>query len=65
MVAKILLAREAVPARIVGVAEPRHADAVAGSKSFDTPTERLDAPDDLVPEHERQLRLRKLAVEDM
>ncbi len=65
MVAEIFGALAAIGACAVGIAEPRHADAHPRSEALDAVAQGLDAPDDLVPEHERKLRLRELAVEDM
>src|ERR1039457_7180945 len=53
-------AEDALPAR---PAAPRDADAVAAREAGDVSAERRDAPDDLVAEHERQLRSAQFTVE--
>ncbi len=65
VVAKILLAAPAIETGAVGMAQPRHADAIARCELRDALTERRHMADDLMAEHERELGLRKLAVENM
>jgi hypothetical protein len=65
IVAEILLARAAIGASAVGPAEPGHTDAVADCQLRHALAERFDAADDLMPEHERQLGLVELAVENV
>ena len=61
-VAQVLMAREAVPAFAVSPAEPRHANTGARLVSRAS-LENL--ADDLMPEHERKLRLGEVAVDDV
>ena len=61
-VAEVLAAGAAEAAGAVGPAQPRHADALALRVALAVAG---DAGDDLVAEHERQLRLGQLAVGDV
>src|SRR6478672_7708673 len=59
VVAEIFLMVAAIGASAVGEAEPRHADAVASCEALHLSAPGVDAPDDLMAEHQRQLRLRE------
>ena len=61
-VAQVLAARAAVAALAVHPAEPRHPHPVAGLEAL---AALHHAGHDLVPGHQRQLRLRQLAVHDV
>ena len=63
--AEVLAAGDAGGADAAGPAEPRDADPVARPEPVHPGPERLHPPDDLVPEHERQLGVRQLAVRDV
>src|SRR5262249_17875050 len=65
VIAKILPARDAILAAAAGVAEPRHANALADGKSQYVRPERGDAADDLVAGNDRQLWMRQFAVHHM
>ena len=65
LVAEVLVPRGAVPAAATGRAEPRNSDAVPRAEPQGFRTARLHDADDLVPEDERELRLRELAVENV
>ena len=62
LVAQVLTAGAAVAAGAVRPPEPRHADARARHESLSA---TLDRADDLVPDDERELRIGKLAVDDV
>ena len=47
------------------MAQPRHADAIADGEFRDARPKRRHMADDLMAEHERELGLRQLAVEDV
>jgi hypothetical protein len=64
-IAEIFPAAAAIGARLTGVPEPGHAHALAQRKTFDVSAERRHAPDDLVAWHDRQFRIRQLAVDHM
>ena len=64
-VAQILAAAAAVLAHPAGPVEPRHADPVADREPVGRFPLLDDDADDLVPGNERQLRIGKLAVDDM
>ena len=61
-VAEVLASAQAVPALVVGPAEPRDADPVARREAL---AAEDDASDDLVTDDERELRVRQLAVDDV
>jgi hypothetical protein len=63
--AEILAARNAEAAGAARPSEPRHADARAERELLGARAARRDRADDLVAEHERQLRMRELAVIDV
>jgi hypothetical protein len=63
--AEVFAAVQAVLTTLARAAQPRHADAIANRERLDRITASDDPPDDLVPEDERQLRTRQLAVEDV
>src|SRR5262249_29237836 len=54
----------AVRTLAVGVAQPRDADAIADLK-LSARTDGLDLPDNLVAGHDRNRRIRQVAVDDM
>src|SRR5262245_34701922 len=58
VIAKVLSPRAAVETHSTREAKPRHADADIVAQGF-------HAPDDLVTQHERKLRMREIAVEHM
>ena len=64
-VAQILAATAAVLADPAGPAEPRHADPVADLETVDRFPLFDDVADDLVPGHQWQFRVGKLAVDDV
>ena len=63
-VAQVLAPASAIGASSVSVAEPRHADP-RPELELDAFARRLDAADDLVPRHDRQLGIGQFAVDDM
>ena len=63
--AQVLPALPAEAALVAGVAEPRHADAIADGETRDAVADLLDHADDLVAGHDRQLRIRQLAGGDV
>ena len=63
--AEILVAATAEAAVAARPAEPRHADPVALAQGVDVGSRALHRGDDLVPEDERELRRRQLAVDDV
>jgi hypothetical protein len=65
VVAEIFAAVATIGASAVGIAEPWYPDARPLRQAFDAVAQDLDAPDDLMPEHERKLGLGKLSIEDM
>ncbi len=65
MVAQILTAATAAIADAAGPAEPRHADPVAEREVVGIGAPLNDHADDLMARHQRQFRLRQLAVEDV
>ena len=65
VVAEVLAPRPAVAARAAGPAQPRHADPLARREARRRPGRRRDRADDLVAQHQRQLRLGQLAVDDV
>src|SRR6476620_12228050 len=65
VVAEIFLMVAAIGASAVGEAEPRHANAVASCEALHLGALSVDAPDDLMAEYKRQLRLRELAVDNV
>src|SRR5262249_38265709 len=64
-VAEILPALPTIGADSAGVSEPGHANPVAWRKASDIGADRRHPSDDLVPGHDRQLRINELAVNDM
>ena len=65
MVAEVLAAAAAVAALAVGPAEPGDPDPVARHETLGLLPRRAHGADDLVPHHQRQLRLGEVAVEDV
>jgi hypothetical protein len=65
MVAEILPACTAVGTGAVRPPEPGDADAVAERRLGDSLAEACHGPHDLMSQHERQLGVRQLAVEDV
>ena len=63
--AEILPPARAEPAAAAGPAEPGDADALTLFEARDAGAQLTDRADDLVPRHERQLRLCQLAVDDV
>ena len=61
-VAEILAVAQAVAALPAGPGEPRDSNRIAGREAL---ASRQRSPDDLVPEHEGELRLRQVAVDDV
>ncbi len=64
MIAKVLAPASAIGAGPIGMAEPGHTDPRA-KLEVDAFARRLDAADNLVPRHDRQLGIGQLAVNDM
>src|SRR6266851_6309671 len=64
-VAQILMSLAAILADAAGPTEPGHPDPVADRETVDRFPLPDDASDDLVPGHQRQFRVGKLAVDDM
>ena len=65
LVAEVLLASLTKHTRAAGATEPGHADPLADLETAHPVAERLHHADDLVPEHQGQLRLSQFAVEDV
>src|SRR3982074_2211310 len=65
VIAKILAIRSTITAFAIGPAEPGNANAIANRKFFDVAAELCDATDNLVPEDQRQFRIRQFAIDDM
>jgi hypothetical protein len=61
--AQVLAPRSAVVAFAARPTEPRHADAVADGQVGDRVADGLHHPDDLMSQHERELRLGQIAVQ--
>ena len=65
MVAQVLAVRAAVAAGAVGEAEPGHADALPHREALDARADRLHGPHDLVAEHQRELGMRQVPIDDV
>src|SRR5262249_7964264 len=63
--AQVLAAGQAVAAGAVGPAEPRYADALADREPGGAGAQLGDRADELMPGHERQLRVRQFSVDDV
>jgi hypothetical protein len=63
--AQVLASRLAVPTRAASPAQPRHAHPLTHLKRADLCAELRHLADNLVPQNQRQLRVRQLAVHNM
>jgi hypothetical protein len=64
-IAQVLTAAATIGTDAAGVAEPGDADTLADREAGDPLPHRGDPPDDLVAGHDRKLRVRQLAVDNM
>ena len=65
MLAEVLEPTRAKPARLVGPAQPGHADALALAEPGGSRARPLDSAHDLVADHKRQLGICELAINDV
>src|ERR1700730_5923772 len=65
VVAKILAVRSTINAFAIRPAQPRNPDAVADREIFDALAGLLDAPDNLMSQNQRQLRVGQFAIDNM
>ena len=65
VVAQVFVAARAVAAFAAGVAQPRHADAVADIEAFGRRAFFGDDADDFMPGNDRQLAVSEVAIDDV
>src|ERR1700730_17640886 len=65
VVAKILSGRSTINGFAIRPAQPRNPDAVTDRKIFDALASLLDAPDNLMSQNQRQLRVGQLAINNV